>query len=53
MSIISYYHFDMKTNTSTSEEDCGYGKIEHYKNDCLEKFAKSNQSQNRRQQEPE
>ena len=34
----------MKTNTSTSEEDCGCGKIEHFKNDCLEKFAESNQS---------
>ena len=37
----------MKTNTSTSEEDYDCGEIEHYKNDCLEKLAESNQSQNR------
>ena len=42
----------MKTNTSTSEEDYDCGEIEHYKNDCLEKLAESNQSRNR-QQEPE
>ena len=36
----------MKTNTSTSEEDYDGGEIEPYKNDCLEKFAESNQSQN-------
>ena len=42
----------MKTNTSTSEEDYDYGEIEHHKNDCLEKFAKSNQSQNQQQHEP-
>ena len=34
----------MKTNTSTSEKDYDCGKIEHYKNDCLEKLAESNQS---------
>ena len=43
----------MKTNTSTSEEDFDCGEIEHYKNDCLEKLAKSNQSQNQQQQKPE
>ena len=43
----------LKTNTSTSEEDYDCGEIEHYENDCLEKFAESNQSQNRQQQEPE
>ena len=43
----------MKTNTSTSEEDYDCGKIEHYKNDCLEKFAESNQSQSQQQQEPQ
>ena len=43
----------MKTNTSTSEEDYDCGEIRHYKNDCLEKLAESNQSQNRQQQEPE
>ena len=42
----------MKTNTSTSEEDYDCGEIEHYKNDCLEKLAESNQSQNQQQQEP-
>ena len=42
----------MKTNTSTSEEDYDCGKIEHYKNDCLEKLTESNQSQNQQQQEP-
>jgi len=42
----------VKTNTSTSEEDYDCGEIEHYKNDCLEKLAESNQSRNR-QQEPE
>ena len=35
------------TNTSTFEEDYDCGEIEPYKNDCLEKFAESNQSQNR------
>ena len=39
----------MKTNTSTSEEDYDCGEIERYKNDCLEKFAESNQSRNRQQ----
>ena len=43
----------MKTNTSTSEKDYDGGEIEHYKNNCLEKFAESNQSQNQQQQEPE
>ena len=43
----------MKTNTSTSEEDYDCGEIGHYKNDCLEKFAKSNQGQSQQQQEPE
>ena len=43
----------MKTNTSTSEEDYDCGKVEPYKNDCLEKFAESNPSQNQLQQEPE
>ena len=43
----------MKTNTSTSEEDYDCGEIEHYKNDCLEKLAESNQSQNQQQQESE
>jgi len=33
-----------KTNTSTSEEDYDCGEIEHYKNNCLEKLAESNQS---------
>ena len=41
------------TNTSTSKEGYDCGEIEPYKNDCLEKFAKSNQSQNQQQQEPE
>ena len=36
----------MKTNTSTSEEDYDCGQIEHYKNDCPEKIAESNESQN-------
>ena len=43
----------MKTNTSTCEEDYDCGEIERYKNDCLEKLAESNQSQNRQQQELE
>jgi len=43
----------MKTNNSTSEEDYDCGKVEPYKNDCLEKFVESNQSQNQQQQEPE
>ena len=34
----------MKTNTSTSEKDYDCSEIEHYKNNCLEKFAESNQS---------
>jgi len=34
------------TNTSTSKEGYDCGEIEPYKNDCLEKFAESNQSQN-------
>ena len=29
----------MKTNTSASEKDYDCGEIEHYKNDCLGKFA--------------
>ena len=41
------------TNTSTSKEGYDCGEIEPYKNDCLEKFAESNQSQNQQQQEPE
>ena len=41
------------TNTSTSKEGYDCGEIEPYKNDCLEKLAESNQSQNRQQQEPE
>ena len=32
------------TNTSTSKEGYDCGEIEPYKNDCLEKLAKSNQS---------
>ena len=36
----------MKTNTSTSEEDYDCGKVEPYKNDCLEKFTETNQSKN-------
>ena len=43
----------MKTNTSTSEEGYDCGEVEPYKNDCLEKFAKSNQGQSQQQQEPE
>ena len=43
----------MKTNTSTHEEDYDCGEIERYKNDCLEKFAKSNQGQSHQQQELE
>ena len=35
----------MKINTSTSKEGYDCGEIEHYKNDCFEKFAESNQSQ--------
>ena len=34
----------MKTNTSTSKEGYDCGEIEHFKNDCLGKFAESNQS---------
>ena len=34
------------TNTSTRKEGYDYGEIEPYKNDCLEKFAGSYQSQN-------
>ena len=34
----------MKTNTSTNEEDYDCGEIEHYKNDCFEKFVESNRS---------
>ena len=36
----------MKTNTSTSKEGYDCGEIEHYENNCLEKFVESNQSQN-------
>ena len=36
----------MKTNTSTSEECYDCGEIEHYENDCLEKFVENNQSLN-------
>ena len=36
----------MKTNTSTSEEGYDCGEIEHYENDCLEKFVENNQSLN-------
>ena len=43
----------MKINSPTSEKGYDYGEIEHYDNDCLEKFAESNQSQNQQQQEPE
>ena len=43
----------MKTNTSTSEEDYDCGQIEQYKNDCPEKIAESNESQNQQQQVPE
>ena len=40
------------TNTSSREGyDCG--EVEPYKNDCLEKLAESNQSQNQQQQELE
>ena len=41
------------TNTSTSKEGYDCGEIEPYKNDCLEKLAESNQSQNQQQQESE
>ena len=41
------------TNISTSKESYDCGEIEHYKNDCFEKFAESNQSQNQQQQESE
>ena len=34
------------TSTSTSKEGYDCGEIEPYKNDCLEKLAESNQSQN-------
>jgi len=34
------------TNISTSKEGYDCGEIEHYKNDCFEKFAESNRSQN-------
>ena len=37
-------------NTSKEGYDCG--EIEPYKNDYLEKFAESNQSQNQQHQEP-
>ena len=53
------YHFSSKepclssptitlitTNTSTSKEGYDCGEIEPYKNDCLDKFYESNQSQN-------
>ena len=43
----------MKTNTPTSEEGYVCGEIQHYEDDCLEKFAESNQSQNQQQQESE
>ena len=41
------------TNTSTSKEGYDCGEIEHYKNDCFEKFVESNRSQNQQQQESE
>ena len=41
------------TKTSTSKEGYDCGEIEPYKNDYLEKFAESNQSQSQQQQEPE
>ena len=34
------------TKTSTSKKGYDCGEIEPYKNDCIEKFAKSNRSQN-------
>ena len=40
------------TNISTSKEGYDCGEIKPYKNDCLEMFTKSNQSQNQ-QQDPE
>ena len=43
----------IKTNASTGEEDYDCGEIKHYENVCLEKFAESNQSRNRQQQELE
>ena len=43
----------MKTNTSTSRKCYDCGEVEPYKDDCLEKFAKSNQGQSQQQQEPE
>ena len=43
----------MKMNSPTSEEGFDCGEIEHYENDCLKKFAESNQSQNQQQQELE
>ena len=41
------------TKTSTSKEGYDCGEIEPYKNDCLEKFAGSNQSESQQQQELE
>ena len=41
------------TNISTSKEGYDCGEIEHCKNDCFEKFAESNRSQNQQQQELE
>ena len=41
------------TNISTSKEGYDCGEIEHYKNDCFEKFTESNRSQNQQQQESE
>jgi len=41
------------TNISTSKEGYDCGEIEHYKNDCFEKFAEGNRSQNQQQQESE
>ncbi|XP_066395995.1 uncharacterized protein [Miscanthus floridulus] len=38
---------------STSKEGYDCGEIEHYKNDCFEKFVESNRSQNQQQQESE
>ena len=43
----------MKTNTSTGEEDYDCGENGHYKNDCLEKLAESNESQCQQQQQSE
>ena len=40
-------------NISTSKEGYDCGEIEHYKNDCFEKFDESNRSQNQQQQEQE